>query len=174
MAAAERRLGQLATFATLGAMDPSTGITVSDEAVGDVTVTTIRWQGSQDGIDMPPLPSGVAIEYAVTDDRVLIGIGDTFVRRVLDLDASESLGSQPRFADAVSQLGGSENAGMAWLDLAGTREAVESALADLAGGDSMADYESEIRPWLLPLDRFVSVSRLDGGVVVQRAALLVD
>jgi hypothetical protein len=35
-------------------------------------------------------------------------------------------------------------------------------------------YESMIRPWLLPLDRAVSVMRLDGDVVVQRAALVVE
>lgn len=34
-------------------------------------------------------------------------------------------------------------------------------------------YQTEIRPWLLPLDRIVSVTRLEGDVHVQRGALLV-
>ena len=124
---------------------------------------------------MPPMPTGIVLEYAVTDDRAIIGIGDTFVRRVLALDAADSLASQPRYADAIAELGGSDNAGVAWLDLAGTREAVESALGPmLAEGGLDTAYESEIRPWLLPLDRFVGVTRLEGDVLVQRAALLVE
>ena len=47
VAAAERRLGQLATFAGLGALDPTSGITVDEEVVDGVTVTTIRLGGSE-------------------------------------------------------------------------------------------------------------------------------
>ena len=176
VAAAERRLGQLATFAGLGALDPTSGISVDEEVVDGVTVTTIRWADpNADPAGMVPLPTSVAVEYALTDDRAIIGIGDTFVRRVLALDEADSLASQPRFADAVAELGGNENVGVAWLDLAGTREAIESALGpmlEVDGPDGM--YQSEIRPWLLPLDRLVSVTRLEGDVLVQRAALLVE
>lgn len=176
VAAAERRLGQLATFAGLGALDPTSGITVDEEVVDGVTVTTIRWEDpNADPAAMVPIPTSVAVEYALTDDRAIIGIGDLFVRRVLAVDEADSLASQARYADAIAQLGGADNAGVAWWDLAGTREAIESALgpmleAEGAGGS----YEAEIRPWLLPLDRLVSVSRLDGDVLVQRAALLLE
>ena len=173
VAAAERRLGQLATFAGLGALDPSSGITVDEEEVDGVTVTTISWAGSAGPV--LPAETGIVVEYAVTDDRAIIGIGDAFVRRVLALDAADSLASQPRYADAIAELGGSENAGVAWLDLAGTREAIESALGPmLAEGGMDGMYQSEIRPWLLPLDRMVGVTRLEGDVLVQRAALLVE
>ena len=176
VAAAERRLGQLATFAGLGALDPSSGITVEEEVVDGVTVTSIRWEDpNADPASTLPTPTSVVVEYAVTDDRALIGIGDLFVRRVLALDAADSLASQPRYAEAVDQLGGSENAGVAWIDLSGTREAVEAALGPMIGaGDPQNVYETEIRPWLLPLDRMVSVSRLEGDVLVVRAALLVE
>ena len=176
VAAAERRLGQLATFAGLGALDPTSGITVDEEEVGGVTVTTIRWEDQNaDPAMAMPMPTSAVVEYAVTDDRAIIGIGDVFVRSVLSLDEADSLASQPRYADAIAEFGGSDNAGVAWLDLAGTREAIESALGPvLSEGDPDGIYESEIRPWLLPLDRFVSVSRLEGDVLVQRAALLVE
>jgi hypothetical protein len=176
VAAAERRLGQLSTFAGLGALDPSSGITVHEEDVDGVTVTSIRWEDpNADPAMMLPTPSSVVVEYAVTDDRALIGIGDLFVRRVLALDEAASLAAQPRYADAIAELGGNENAGVAWLDLAGTREAIETAFGPMLDEvDPAATYESEIRPWLLPLDRFVSVTRLDGDVMVQRAALLLE
>ena len=173
VAAAERRLDQLATFAGLGALDPTSGITVDEEEVDGVAVTTISWVGSAG--PLLPAETGIVIEYAVTDDRALIGVGDLFVRSVLSLDENDSLASQPRYADAIAEFGGTDNAGHAWLDLAGTREAIESALGPmLAEGDPDAIYETEILPWLLPLDRLVSVSRLEGDVLIQRAALLVQ
>jgi hypothetical protein len=174
--AAERRLGQLASFAGLGALDPASGITVDEEEVDGVTVTSIRWEDPNAGADaMLPTPTGVVVEYAITDDRALIGIGDAFVRRALALDEADALASQPRYADAIAELGGEENAGVAWLDLAGTREAIEEAATELLGiADPQAVYENEIRPWLLPLDRLVSVSRLEGDVLTQRGALLVE
>jgi len=60
------------------------------------------------------------------------------------------------------------------MDIAGIRAALESAFeAEIGMFDTEGMYESEIRPWLLPLDRAVSVSRLEDGVLVQRSALLV-
>lgn len=175
--AAERRLGQLATFATLAASDPASGISVGEEEVGGVAVTTIRWQdpaGTELDPMMPGMPS-VLVEYAVTDDRVLVGVGDRFVRRALELDEGDSLASVARYTDAVAEVGGPDNAGAAWIDLVGVREALETALGAMAGELGATEtYEADIRPWLLPLDRFVSVSRLEGDVLVQRAALLVE
>lgn len=173
MDAAQRRLSQLGSFASLGASDPLSGISVEENDFAGVTVTTIRWTASEDM--MLPVPVGVVVEYALTDDRALIGIGDGFVQRVLELDEADSLASAPRYADAVAELGGVENVGVAWLDLAGTREALETALGPMIdSGDPDGVYETEIRPWLLPLDRFVAVSRLEGDVLVQRAALTLE
>jgi len=176
MDAAERRLGQLASLAGLGAMDPSSGITVDEEEVDGVTVTSIHWEDPNAMPDpMFPVPTGVVVEYTVTDDRALIGIGDSFVRRVLAMEEADALASQPRYADAIAELGGSENAGVTWFDLTGTREAVETALGPmLSAGDPEGVYETEIRPWLLPLDLMVGVARLEGDVLIQRAALLVE
>ncbi len=173
--AAERRLGQLATFAGLAATDPTSGISVEEQEVAGATVTTIRWQDPNAGEAMLPVPTGIVLQYAVTADRALIGVGDGFVARALELDEADSLAAEPRYTSAIDELGGSENAGVTWLDLAGTREAVETAIGPmLEAGDPDGIYESTIRPWLLPLDRAVSVMRLEGDVLVQRGALVVE
>ncbi len=173
--AAERRLGQLATFAGLGATDPTSGISVDEEEVAGTTVTTIRWQRPDAGAAVLPVPTGIVLQYAVTADRAIIGVGDGFVARALELDEPDSLGAEPRYISAIDELGGSENAGVTWLDVAGTREAVETAIGPmLEAGDPDGIYESTIRPWLLPLDRAVSVVRLEGDVLVQRGALVVE
>ena len=154
VAAAERRLGQLATFAGLGALDPSSGVTVDEEEVGGVTVTTISWDDpNADPAMMLPAPTSLVVEYAVTDDRALIGIGDVFVRRVLALDEADSLAAEPRYADAIAELGGSENAGVAWLDLTGAREAIESALGPFHGCcrcRDLRDRDSTLAPAARP------------------------
>jgi hypothetical protein len=174
--AAQRRMDQLGSFAALAALDPSSGISVDERAVAGVTITTIRWAAPDEATAfMVPIAGGVSLEYAVTDDRALIGVGEAFVGRVLELDASASLASQARYTDAVASLGGAENAGVTWLDLAGTLAAFETALGPTLGSaEGGGVFEAEVRPWLAPLDRMVSVSRLEGDVLVQRAALLVD
>jgi len=176
MDAADRRLGQLASFAGLAALDPSSGVTVEESTIGSASVTTIRWEDpNAEPEAMLPTPTGLAVQYAVTDDRVLIGLGETFVERVLALEPADALGSAERFTSAIDELGGVSNTGVAWLDLTGAREALETYLLPRFGMlDTEGFYETEIRPWLLPLDRVVSVTRLEGDVLVQRGALLVD
>jgi hypothetical protein len=170
MDAAERRLDQLVTFASLAGLDPNSGISVSEREVAGTSVTTIQW----DGADMELLaePAALAVEVAVSDDRALIGIGDAFVERVLTLDGSGTLADEARYADAIDDLGAASNAGAAWLDLAGLRVAIEEAAGPMLATDGT--YEQEVQPWLLPLDRLVAVTMVEGDLVVQRSALLVD
>ena len=174
--AAERRLGQLATFASLAGLDPSSGVSVTEAEVAGETVTTIRWSGP-DEVEAfgEPMAGGIVVEYTVTDDRAIIGIGDAFVHRILELDAADSLGVDARYASTIGELGGTTNAGVAWLDLAAAREAVMAALEPMMGFiDPDGEFAAGVEPWLLPLDRFASVSILEGGVLVQRAALFVE
>jgi hypothetical protein len=177
MAAAERRLSQLISFAGLAAIDPSSGISVEEGEVGSVNVTTIRWEdpNAMPPDPMLPIPTGVVMQVAVTDDRALIGLGEDFVGRVLELDPSDTLASVARYSDAIDDLGGATNTGVAWMDLTGIREAIETALAaEIESMDTAGFYLTEIRPWLLPLDRIVGVSRLEGDVHLQRSVLLIE
>jgi len=170
---ARRRLDQLATFAGLAAQDPTSGISVSEDEVEGVTVTSIRWADPNAVTDpmMPMTPTEVVVQYAVTDDRVYLGIGDGFVPRLLTLDEADSLASVERYTATIDAMGGSSNAGVMWADLRGVREAIEVAIGPAMLGTS---YETDILPWLAPLDRLVSVSRIDGSVLVGTFALLMD
>ena len=174
--AAERRLSQLSSFATLAALDPESGVTVQEAEVGSQTITTIRWQDAGGLSDeMLPVPAGVTVQYTVTDDRAIIGFGESFVTRVLTMDAGDSLGSVARFSDAIAELGGASSTALTWLDLAGARDAIQAAMGPAIGTfDPTGEYEAQVLPWLEPLDRLVSVTRLEGTVLVQRGALLVE
>lgn len=173
---AQRRLGQLVTFARLAASDPSLGITVEESDVAGTTVTTFRWESGAGAPDvMMPTPTGAVVQLAITDERVIIGFGESFVGRVLELDPADGLAAQPRYAGAIAELGGASNVAVGWFDVMGTREAIELAAApmlEMIDPDGM--YESDIRPWLLPLDRLASVTRVDGEAVITRSALFVE
>ena len=174
--AARRRLSQLASFASLGGLDASSGISVDEADVAGVMVTTIRWEDPGAGEEtMLPAPPAIVIEYAVTDDRALIGFGDRFVRRALELEADASLAAQPRFSEAVAELGGTASVGITWVDVAGVRVVLEATLGPWLGIGPTADPEiGELGAWIQPLDRIVAVGRLEGDVLIQRTALLVE
>jgi hypothetical protein len=174
---ARRRLGQIETFAGLAAMDPASGITVETRDAGGEEITSIRWTDPNAVDPAMPAPvdlSAVVVEWTVTDDRAVIGVGDLFVERVLDLDPADSLASQARYADAIDELGGASNAGTTWLDLRGVRLAIESAVGTAADATTMEFYTTEIVPWLEPLDRVVGISRLEGELLVSSVVLLVE
>jgi hypothetical protein len=171
---ARRRLGQLGTFAELAAVDPSSGVSVGTHDVvsgaGPVEVTTISWQqqlpDGGGGLSIAPI---LVLEFAVTDDRVLIGLGEPFLRRGLDLAEADSLAANPRFVDTVATLGGTSNAGTVWVDFDGIRESFEAMIPDPDGF-----YAENIAPWLAPFDRFVSVTRVAGELMETHAVLSIE
>jgi hypothetical protein len=171
---ARRRIDSLLTVAHLATLDPSSGIAISEETVSGTEVTTIGFELPGVGLDSGAFAPSLALQVAVGDARVVIGLGDRFVRTVLELDAAESLGADERYAATITDLGGDENVATAWVDLAGIREAAEGALDGAGMLDGAFDYEADVRPWLLPLDRVASVSRLEGDLLIQHAVLVVE
>jgi Protein of unknown function (DUF3352) len=177
MEQARRTMDRLSTFAGLATLDPSIGITVEERDVDSVEITSLRWQDPNATTEpdpaMPFSPPEVVVEWAITDDRVLLGVGDRFVERALGQDAAGSLAENAGYRDAVADLGGPTNAGVTWIDLRGLRLALEPVIGEMDPA-GMEMYEAEIVPWLEPLDRFVSVVRVEGDLLRTDAVLLVD
>jgi hypothetical protein len=176
--AAERRLGQLATFAGLAALDPSSGISVDESEVAGETVTTIRWQApaSDPSLDFGMQPvDGLSVQYTVTEDRAIIGIGEAFVADVLELADGDALADEERYTATIDALGGADNAGTVWVDLAGTVDAIVTAIEPMMPMmDPEGEFAASIEPWLRPFDRYAAVSVVEGDVVVQRAVVVVE
>lgn len=162
--AARERLGRLAALAKLGEGRNGRGLSVSDEDVAGVTVTTLRFDAGTDALS----PSGFAVQYAVTPERVLIGFGDRFVKSALKVSESDSLASSARYRQAIDEVGGNANAGAMYLDLAALRGAVESAIP----ADARSDYEAA-RPYLEPFDYMAGATRGDGELMIGRMAIVV-
>jgi hypothetical protein len=159
--AAAQLLGRLTAMIGLARMDPSLAEFVSLEtatvAGAEVTTVTVALQ-PETGMDLEEL----MFQYVLHDDVVLIGFGDRFVQRVIELDEADSLAQSPRFQAAVQAVNGAESIGVVFLDLTAARLAAESAFAgDLDSGD----YRRDVRPYLEPVSYLVASSRLDGDVV---------
>ena len=169
--AATQRIESLLSLARLSVMDPSLGISVTETTIADTEVTTIAWTNPDVGLGMVPV-TGAVLQVAVDGDRVLIGIGEAFVPRVLELDPADSLASSERFSAAIDGLGGTTNGGTYWWDVRGTRGAVEGAIPDMLS--LMGDYETMIKPWLTPFDYVAGVSVADGDRVLQHGLFAIN
>ncbi|MDQ6795582.1 MAG: DUF3352 domain-containing protein [Chloroflexota bacterium] len=172
-AAGERLLTTLRSFAVLGG--GQSGITVRDEAHGDVTITVVdfgdlRARGINPGIPGYPLTGHLEIAFASTADLVVVGVGDTFVKSVLDTAAGSSLADDGRYKALLDRVGPS-NVGSSYVNLTAARELLERLGVD--SPTQMATYVRDIKPYLLPLDAFVQASVIDGDLYRTTGVLVV-
>jgi len=162
-AAGERLLTTLRSFAILGGGQG--GVTVRDEQHGDTTITIIdlgdlRDLGTTAGVGALPFEGHAEIAYASTADLIVVGVGDTFVKSVLDTKAGSSLADNARFKSLIGRVGES-NVGDAFVDITAVRELVESVAAKQpAYGAYLTDY----KPYLVPLDAYIQATVIDGAL----------
>ena len=157
---AELRLGQLRALAGLAGMaGGDVPLTVSEEEIDGVTVTRFAVSG---------MGADVAFEYAVTDDRVLLGLGDGFIARALGTDAGASLAASARFGAALAEVGGASGTSVVWADLAALRDAIAEGLP----AEEQGTYDEKVAPWLEPLDTLVGVMRVEGERIISQGALI--
>jgi hypothetical protein len=163
-AAGERLLTTLRSFAILGG--GQSGITVRDEKDGDTTITIIdlgdlKDLGAAAGAGTLPAIEGHAqIAYASTADLIVVGVGDTFVKSVLDTKPGSSLADDSRFKALIGRVG-DRNVGDAFVDITAVRELVEPLAAKQpAYGAYLTDY----KPYLVPLDAYIQATVIDGAL----------
>jgi hypothetical protein len=171
-AAADRFLATVRSFAVLGG--GQAGITVRDQPYNGVTISTIDLGDLRDLGGMAGLPARVPIEghleiaYASTPDIVVIGVGDVFVKSVLDAGPGSSLAEDGRYKALLARVG-DRGVGAAFVDITAVRELLEThAATQPRFGEYLRDY----KPYLVPFDAYIQESVIDGdldrstGVVV--------
>ena len=77
---------------------------------------------------------------------LLAGLGDTFVKSVLDTPSGASLADQSRYR-AVMDAAGSTNSGQVYVDVQG----VIAAVVPLLSATEAATFERDVRPYLQPI-----------------------
>ncbi len=150
----------------LASLSGMAGVTFSEEDHGGTTinVATVDLAGltGAGGVQMFALPvDKIQLAWAVTDDLVVIGTGPAFVGHVLDTTEGSSLAGTSRYKDLMGRVG--NGTGSVFVDIAGVRGFIEG-FAKSADPSALKGYESDLKPFLEPLDALVA-SRSVGGDV---------
>jgi hypothetical protein len=131
------------------------GIDTREEDYNGTTITFVDLgeaasfsQGSVDA-EIPE------IGWAVKGDTFVLGVGDQFIKSVLDTTQATSLAESERYRDLVGRAG-REHVVSAWVDLVALRGAIEAFGAMEPGG--LGDYEQDVKPYLEPFDALVATS----------------
>ena len=176
---ATQRLGQLTSLVKMiGSMGVS-GLTVTDSKHGSATVTTLTIPASAlaSAAGAGPgagaagaLPASISIGWTLADGRFILGLGADTVTSLLDQSTAQSLGATPAFTQALASAGGPSTSGFAYVDLRALRAAAESAMPS----SERANYDANVRPYLLPFDRLVSVAGVSGSSMTSRTIITVS
>jgi hypothetical protein len=162
--AAQTKLQQLQALLQLASANGGPRVQITDADHAGTRITTIQFEATNQ------TPSWAStLQYAITDQRVVIGSGNAFVARVLDMQSTSSLGADPRFRAALDSVGGTTNSGAFWFDLT----ALRAALEPLVPADGQSVYQSNVKPWVAPFDYLVGASKADGQEVESRIAIVV-
>ena len=155
-AAGQARLTQVLTLLGLAKGAGGPAITTSSAPYAGTTITSVTVDlGS--ALDMGGstggAPSSVTVSYAFKGQLFVLGVGDAFVKAVLDTTNADSLASDARYSAALSAAGGPTDSGVVYADVTGIRSLVEAQLP----ADQKAKYTSDVQPYLTPFDRLISV-----------------
>ncbi|MEP6638193.1 MAG: DUF3352 domain-containing protein [Chloroflexota bacterium] len=166
-AAARQLFTSLRSFVALAGSQQ--GVTIRDETYNGTTVTIVdlgdlaKLTGMAGAASTLPVPTGhLEIAYAVTDQVVVIGSGPGFVKHVLDTTRETSLGSNARYKTLTDRAG--IGTGATFVDLTAIRELVEKAAAGSASATDLAQYERDVKPFLVPFDALVGSSSVSGDM----------
>lgn len=85
------------------------------------------------------------IAFTAHDNLVIAGVGDAFVKSVIDVKSGSSLADTARYKTAMD-LAGTSNVAQYYLDLTAIRGLVEANLP----AASKAEYEANVKPYLVP------------------------
>jgi len=160
-ATGQARLTQVLTLLQLAKGQGGPAITTSDAPYAGTTITSVTVDLATDvgTVDSTgAVPTSVTLAYAFKGQLFILGVGDAFVKAVLDTTSATSLASDGRYSAALSAAGGPTDSSVVYADLTAIRGLVEAQIP----AAEKASYTSDVQPYLVPFDRLVSV-RVDAA-----------
>jgi hypothetical protein len=171
--AADNLFTSLRTIISLGGGEM--GITLREEDHAGTTITIVDLGELSDLAGLAGMAGGVSPEmlgtdlpaghielaYAITDDVVVLGSGPGFVRSVLDTTPDTSLARNDRYEALISKVG--QGTGSGFADITAIRELIEGAMAN-ADAAERAEYETNVKPFLTPIDALIGSSAISGDL----------
>ena len=160
-AAAERLLTTLRTFLTIAGA--GSGLVARDEDHNGTKITVVDFS-SMAGVKASDLPPGYKAEFAWASNKdvTVLGYGRDFVASVLDAGPSSSLAADSRFKALLHRVG-AENITAGFVDVRAIRELIETLVKPEVPAADWTRYETDIKPYLQPLDAIVQATRKDGS-----------
>jgi len=172
-ATATSRVQQLLGFVNLAAA--SANLNVHQETIAGTSVTFIDGNlGSlvpAAGSGATGLPDGAgtfSIAVAAHGSAVYIGSGATFAHQVLELAAGSSLADQAAYQALVKRTSASSS-GEIYLSASGIVGLADGALPS----DAKASFETDVKPYLDPLDSAFTTWWHEGDLIHQRLLITV-
>jgi hypothetical protein len=162
----------------IASLSGAAGVTFSEQSYDGATISvaTIDLAGLTGGAAgaMPqvfamPLDK-VEIAWAVTDDLVVIGSGPEFVKHVLDTTSATSLASSDQYKSVMDRVG--TGTGSLFVDIAAIRGLAEGFMTNLDAA-ALKGYESDIKPFLAPLDALGASSSVEGDTTSSKVVITV-
>ena len=156
-ATGQARLTQVLTLLKLAKGQGGPAITTSDAPYAGTTITSVKVDlGTDSSVDSTTgaVPTSVTLAYAFKGQVFVLGVGDAFVKAVLDTTDTTSLASDGRYSASLSAAGGPTDSGVVYADLTAIRGLIEAQLP----AAQKAQYTSDVQPYLAPFDRVISVS----------------
>ena len=153
---------------TLVGFAGSQGLSVSEEAYGSGTITTISFDSralgsATAGRALTGLPPKLDIAYTVQKGIVAVGVGSSdFVKSVIDTASGSSLADQPRYKAAMAMVG-ANNSGEGYVDVAAGIDAFQKLGLPMIPDADRTAYERDIAPYVAPLDAVAWSSTVEGG-----------
>jgi hypothetical protein len=159
-AAADRLLGTLRTFLSIAGAN--SGLVARDEDHNGTKITVVDFS-SMPGMKASEIPAGYKAEFAWASNKdvTVVGYGRDFVASVLDAGPSSSLAADNRFKGLIGRVG-AENIGSGFVDVRAIRELLETLVKPQVPAADWTRYETDIKPYLEPLDAIVQATHKDG------------
>lgn len=145
-ATASKEVTQVQNLLTLAGMGGSS-ITSHEETYAGSTITVLDLgpMGSSSSMITGNTSGHFEIAFTAHDNLVIAGVGDAFVKSVIDVKSGSSLADAPRYKTAMD-LAGTSNVAQFYLDVTAIRGLVEAN----APASSLPDYEANVKPYLVP------------------------
>jgi len=172
-ATAAAKADQIRSLLTLAGL--SSGIAPHDTDVNGTKITTadlgdisgLLGQAGAGGLRLPP-GTHVVISVASHGSAVLIGTGESFVRRVLETAPGSGLVDQAAYKTALS-LSIAQNSGEVYVAAGPLLAFVEAALPP----DGRAQFDANVKPYVDPFDAFLETATNDNGSLRLRFVITV-
>jgi hypothetical protein len=170
-ATAAEKGGSLGTLVSLLQVTGGQGITVTDETVNGVKVTTLTIAdvGALTGSAGLPAATGpVKISFGVKGRAIMFGVGEGALTKLVNVQAGSTLADDAAFKK-VAARGVSPSGATVYIAIQKLVELVEARMP----ASDLADWNANVKPYVAPLEALYFASEMDGDLGESTAILTV-